>query len=168
MRTPIGPILITIQALLFLVLFSVILTSYIMVWYKLNAASKSRANGAGSKHKYNSAAQTMMLFVAAFLIQWWFLILFGTWALLSLPHVSEVIQVVFFCNLGGVFNLIAYTEIDPKRLQQKTTQTTTLEIWCANDQTEFERVLLFTVFVTSTCIAMLPGNELYHTYIFLL
>ncbi len=131
MRTPIGPMLSSIQSVLILILFSVILTSYIMVWYKLNAASKSRANGAGSKHKYNSAAQTMMLFVAAFLVQWWPLIMFGTWAVFALPHVSIIILAVFFCNLGGVFNLIAYTVIRKRSRKvapnsgQSTTQTAT-------------------------------------------
>ncbi len=131
MRTPIGPMLYTIQSLLILVLFLAILTSYIMVWYKLNAASKSRANGAGSKHKYDSAARTMMLFVAAFLVQWWTVMMLGTWAFFSIPHVSVAIMSVFFCNLGGLFNLIAYTVIR-KRSQKVapnstryTTQTST-------------------------------------------
>ncbi len=124
MRTSLGPILANTQAVLVLVLFMVILMMYLMVWYKLVKFSKTKStsSGVGMKSKYDSAARIMMLFVAAFLVQWWPAILFGTWSVFELAHVSVAVLVVLFCNCGGVYNFVAYTVMRKKYQRVGTTQ----------------------------------------------
>lgn len=62
------------------------------------------------------AARTISMFVVAFFMQWWAMLVFGVWELAS----DEVPQPIFhvvttFSNIGGVQNLIVYILI--RRIQ---------------------------------------------------
>ncbi len=117
MRTSAGPILTNIQGVVVLLFFLAIMLCYAMVWFKLSAVSKASSSGM-TRTKYHGTARVMMLFVAAFLFQYWPMMLYGAWALFAMPHVSIVILLVLFVNMGGFFNFLAYTVI--RRKYQKT------------------------------------------------
>jgi len=55
-----------------------------------------------------------MMFVTAFILQWWPLVLFNFWVMFSPPPAEMLLLAVFVLNFGGVFNCIAYTIIKRK------------------------------------------------------
>ena len=60
--------------------------------------------------RYLKTARIMMLFVVAYIGQWWTLVAYGIWTLFGQqPHIAIVTMDVFFPNLGGVWNFLAYT-----------------------------------------------------------
>ena len=51
----------------------------------------------------------MALIVLAFLFQWSLYVAFTLWQFFGSPHIGLLIADVSVCNLGGVFNAVAYT-----------------------------------------------------------
>ena len=62
--------------------------------------------------KYKRAAKNMSMFVIAFVIQWWPLVVTGIWAFFDVNLPQALIHIAtIFCNLGGCLNLCAYLVI---------------------------------------------------------
>ena len=64
---------------------------------------------AENSRKFHKTARVMMLFVAAYIAQWWPYVTHTTWRLFGEPHISITMLVTLFANMGGVFNFLAYT-----------------------------------------------------------
>jgi len=64
---------------------------------------------------YNKTAQTLTLFVVAFFAQWWPISVYSIWDFIATPPIILVELSAIFCNLGGVFNFIAYTLVRRKQ-----------------------------------------------------
>ena len=62
-------------------------------------------------HSYIKTAKLLTCFVVAYLVQWFPMLLFSAWKYISEPPQFLILLIVTFCNLGGVFNFLAYTYI---------------------------------------------------------
>lgn len=85
--------------------------SYLGIWLKVRNVSKLSATTAADKKKYVKSAKIMLLFVAAFISQWWAYIIYCIWSFYTEPSVVIIVAAVTFSNMGGVFNFLAYTYI---------------------------------------------------------
>ncbi len=110
--------------------FFTILGCYAAVWFTIRRQTKLQTS-AGSEAarkvaKYHRIARIMMIFVVAYVAQWWPLIVSAVWGLFTgtVAHVVVLWAAVFFCNMGGVFNCVAYTVIR-RRYQRVQDQSTT-------------------------------------------
>ena len=117
MREPAGPILNNVVAGVMILTFSFNLVCYGAVYLKIRQVAKKMA-GSGGKGagKYHKTAKVMMLFVAVYIGQWWAYIMFSVANLINdPPHVAIMWGSVFFSNLGGMFNFIAFTFVRKKQ-----------------------------------------------------
>jgi len=120
MRRSIGKLLSNLVAAVMILTFIFNAACYFGVWMKI------RRQGTRTKAqppKYGRTAKVMMSFVAAYLAQWWTYVAYATWGIFREPHVSIIWGAVFFSNMGGVFNFLAYTFIR-RKYQQRRTKTT--------------------------------------------
>lgn len=99
-------------ALLTVVLF-VNIVLYLLTYFRIKHEEFNFKRGAKHTNELlkasHRAARSMSMFVAAFIIQWWALALYGIWQL----AVDEVPMFVFqlattFTNIGGILNGIVY------------------------------------------------------------
>ena len=95
--------------------------AYLLVWFKIRQVSAlmltAGAAPAGRIVNYHRTARVMTIFVAAYVLQWWPYVVASIWTLIKKhPPVVIYILAVFTCNMGGVFNALAYT-ILRRRLQ---------------------------------------------------
>ena len=56
----------------------------------------------------------MMLFVVVFMVQYWAFCVYCMWTIFSEPPVTITWAGIFFSNLGGALNLVAYTMVRRK------------------------------------------------------
>ncbi len=104
--------------------FITILGCYAAVWFTIRRQTKLQTS-AGSEaarkvSKYHRIARIMMIFVVAYVAQYWPFIVSAVWSLFT-GTVAPVLvywAVVFFCNMGGVFNCVAYTLVRRRRYQR--------------------------------------------------
>ena len=83
---------------------------YGLVWFKIKQVTKNTNTlGTSTKPKYSRSASIMIKFVAAYILQWSSNVIFLIWSQIQMPPFVMVHLVVFTVNLGGLFNLVAYT-----------------------------------------------------------
>ena len=58
--------------------------------------------------KHHASARVMILFVLAFMAQYWTYCLFGLWYLVGEPAYEVVWLFVVFFNAGGVYNMMIF------------------------------------------------------------
>ena len=108
-----GRIMSNVSAVILLFIFVTCIVVYTDLWIKIKRTSKdiqSQSDSQSKKSKYTRTGQVMMVFVVAFLMQWW------PWAtqavmsyVLSQLPLGIIFAVVSLCNMGGTFNAIVYT-----------------------------------------------------------
>ena len=112
----------TIPSILILVMNTIL---YLLTWYKLRMDAKrleaSLGKSATALQTSNIAARNMSLFVVAFFVQWWSVVLWGIWDLATTEEVpvSITILVVTFANTGGVLNGIVFIIIRRRKLKER-------------------------------------------------
>ena len=111
MRKPSGPILANIFSVALMCTFMICSVSYTLVGMKVRKISKAAGSWSKLRKKYNRMAHMLTLFVVAYMMQWFPAVVQGFWTFIANPHVSVIVMVVFFTNIGGVFNCVAYTVI---------------------------------------------------------
>lgn len=107
--------------------FMVMLACYTAAWFHIRQAGKKTAlamkntafaaakgPAAGASNKYDNSSRVMMVFVGAYISQWWPAVICCGWKLSEQPPTLVYGAVVFFCNMGGVINFFAYTLIRRK------------------------------------------------------
>ena len=111
MRRATGPILTTILSCVLIGTFFANVVCYLLVWGKIQQVSRNTsAFGQSSQQaSYHGTARILMLFVAAYIAQWWPYVTYSVWALFGNPPFLILYLVVLLCNMGGVFNFVAYT-----------------------------------------------------------
>jgi hypothetical protein len=110
MRRRLGELLNNLVASIMIIAFVFNVGCYLGIWIRIRQVMQGQKTG----HKYGRTAKVMMLFVAAYIGQWWAMITFITWKIFSEPHISIAWAAVFFSNMGGVFNFFAYSFIKKK------------------------------------------------------
>ena len=123
METVSGRIMSNVSAGILLFIFVTCIVVYTVLWIKIKRTSKDIQSQSGSqskKSKYTRTGQVMMLFVVAFLMQWW---PWATQAVMSYIVSGDlplwiIFAVVSLCNMGGTFNAIVYTVMRKRFLQQ--------------------------------------------------
>ena len=110
---------------------------YGAVWWKIRATAQlmkviTKENGAfyHKKRSNNRSARIMSCFVLAFLSQWFAYIVYSVWSYLQTPPVWLLGINVCLCNMGGLFNFLAYTYVrrqhrSPDLTIQRTGNTNT-------------------------------------------
>ena len=122
METVSGRIMSNVSAGILLFIFVTCIVVYTVLWIKIKRTSKDIQSQSGSqskKSKYTRTGQVMMLFVIAFLMQWW---PWATQAVMSyvlrqLP-LGIIISAVSLCSMGGNFNAVFYTVMRKRFLQR--------------------------------------------------
>ena len=89
--------------------------SYLGIWMKVRRVTKSSSTKTTDQKKYLRSARVMLLFVAAFILQWWAYVIYCIWNFFTEPHVVIIVGAVTFSNMGGLFNFLAYTYIRKKQ-----------------------------------------------------
>lgn len=118
----IANILFTTVPLLLVLMANTVL--YILTWKRIHdqgeAVKKSLSGMSAAMRASHRAARAMSLFVAAFLIQWWAMGLYGIWALVDDENVPQALfhLVTTFSNIGGCLNLAVYCLIRRRHLGQ--------------------------------------------------
>ena len=118
MREPAGPILNNVVAGVMILTFVFNLSCYGAVYFKIRQVAKKMAGSSKGGGKYHKTAKVMMLFVAVYIGQWWAYIIYSLVGLFTAPdppHVAIMWASVFFSNMGGVFNFIAYSFVRKKQ-----------------------------------------------------
>lgn len=106
-------------------------TLYSMTFKRLRSRSKAVSkslNGVSTSLVASQrAAQSMSLFVIAFFIQWWAMVVYGIWGLLdeNIPQPLFHLMTIF-SNIGGCLNLGVYLLIRRKRAL-KTNKVSTIQ-----------------------------------------
>ena len=132
LSNPIGPLFNIIVSAMLVATFATNFICYVAIFLKMRAVelkllqgatgqrvtSADGGAGAGGSNstKYHSVARIMMLFVVVFMVQYWAFCVYCMWFLVEEPPVVITWAVVFFPNLGGMLNLMAYT-VMRRRLQ---------------------------------------------------
>ena len=116
MRHQAGIIANTISGIILIIIFLVCAISYIAIWLRIRASARHLAQmeDQGSKErirKINRSGKIMLVFVLAFLIQWWPGVGQALWSQFGDPHTWIMVASVVFVNSGGVVNSLAYTVI---------------------------------------------------------
>ena len=116
MRHQAGILAHTISAFVLIIIFLVCAISYMAIWLKIRASARNLAKmeDQGSKErirKINRSGKIMLVFVLAFLIQWWPGVGQAFWSQFGDPHIWIIVVTVVFANTGGVVNSLAYTVI---------------------------------------------------------
>jgi len=105
------------------------MSCYLAVFVKMKKESSKVAPQATNKAKYNKSAKIMSMFVVAYFIQYFGFVIQGVWYTIT-PAVPFMVtlSVAFFGNLGGLWNLLAYTVIRRKlTLESKSRKSTFTE-----------------------------------------
>jgi len=63
----------------------------------------------GESTKNLKVARVMMLFIVAYILQYWEYITYALWLVFGKPSVVIMEATVIFTNQGGVLNMLAYT-----------------------------------------------------------
>ncbi|WAR14913.1 hypothetical protein MAR_005018 [Mya arenaria] len=116
------PVILVANIVLYILTFIRIRSDALIRKYRFG----TNANAVG---RHIKAAKRMLMFVFAFVFQWWCFGLFGAWSLfvdnpLEIPEILNYFGVVF-TNLGGVFNLVVYLLVfrnKSKQLMSKSQQ----------------------------------------------
>lgn len=115
--------IIKVQAILQIIVFIANIALYSIVWLKIMRSSRRLRQFEGTDASKNKAkedkarshmktAKILTLFVVVFFVQWWPSIgLFGIWTFFGVPDSKVAIAGVIFPNLGGLFNMLAYTKV---------------------------------------------------------
>ncbi|ELU00855.1 hypothetical protein CAPTEDRAFT_194428 [Capitella teleta] len=116
MRKAAGQALNTFYILAMITVFVVNSVCYIIVFAKIRQVEKmmesfSTGDTEAKEQSKRSrrSAQNMALLVLAFLFQWSLYVAYTSWSFFGNPSYKLLVADVFICNLGGVFNGIAYT-----------------------------------------------------------
>ena len=109
----------TVVTGLLFVTFFFITFFYIALLAKMRSVEQKvkKGNDSSGSTKYHSTVRIMMLFVAVFVLQWWASLAFSVWNIFSQPSVVIYWGAIFFSNLGGLFNGMAYTLLRRKQSQ---------------------------------------------------
>lgn len=106
-----------------LVVFLVNTILYILTWKRVRdqteAIRHTMTSMPTSMRASHRAARAMSMFVAAFLIQWWAVGLYGVWGLID-ENVPQALfhLVTTFTNIGGCLNLVVYLLIKRKQIDK--------------------------------------------------
>ena len=106
-RKPLAPVLNNTLAIVTIICFVFLIICYSGIWAKIRQSARVR----GGSGKYDRTVRVMMLFVLAYIVQWWAFVTFAFWGLFSMPHFIIMWAAVCFSNLGGLFNFLAYTYV---------------------------------------------------------
>ena len=111
MRKSSGPTLTTVLSGALIFTFLANLVCYLLVWGKIQQVARNTAalGQSNQQTRYHGTARVLMLFVAAYMIQWWAYVTYSIWSLFANPHIVMFVLTVIFTNMGGVFNFVAYT-----------------------------------------------------------
>ena len=91
-----------------LIIFSILMIAYGSIWIKMKRTADGFDTNEG---RYRSSASIMLIFVITFIFQWWPLIFYHAWTI-GRPTIEWWPVITgSVCNLGGVWNCIAYTII---------------------------------------------------------
>ncbi|XP_074645818.1 uncharacterized protein LOC141902076 [Tubulanus polymorphus] len=87
---------------------------YLTTWIRIKHATNrlgmhNTADMMHRKHKIYHSAHSMTVFVSAYVLQYTAFVVNSIWALVSIPTPELIMATVFFTNLGGPFNCVAYT-----------------------------------------------------------
>ena len=110
MRRRFGKLLNNLVATIMIMTFVFNVACYLGIWIKIRQVMQTQKKS----NKYGRTAKVMMLFVAAYICQWWAFVVHSCWEFFGQPHVSVFWAAVFFSNMGGVFNFFAYSFIRKK------------------------------------------------------
>ncbi|XP_052103650.1 uncharacterized protein LOC127737158 [Mytilus californianus] len=106
----ISNIIFTTILLCFILISNIILyvMSLVRIYKEAQAIKKSLGKSYKALEASHRAAKTMSLFVAAFLVQWWAMAMYGIW-----QWITDVPQLLFnfvttFSNVGGILNGIVF------------------------------------------------------------
>ena len=119
LRYPSGQIYSQVVSIIQIVSFATVSIAYAAIWIKIWRTA--RRVDCSWTDRYQNAAKIMMIFVAVFIFQWWSLVMSNIWFLVETPPPWVIIITVTLVNMGGIYNLVAYTIIR-RRLQLQTTE----------------------------------------------
>ena len=124
MRTSSGVVLSNILSMAMLVTVLASVVCYVLVGLKIRkvASQTARMLQNNNMRKCYRTGSIMMLFIAAYISQWTAYVVRSVWLFFGEPQDWVVISAVFMCNMGGVFNAIAYT-ILRRRLRKRSLKT---------------------------------------------
>ena len=127
MRNDLGKIMNNVKAAIMLTVFFGSGLSYFIIWMKMRASGPAPSTEVDMerKRKYHRSARVMLLFVVAYILQWWTWVVNAIWAKVGEPEAWIVVLVVFFCNMGGVFNGFVYTVMRRKYLKSGSAKVLT-------------------------------------------
>ena len=114
MRKPNGPLIYSLITNYILALMILMAVSYGAIWLKIRSGTKKVAASSGNQKiaKYNKSAKVMTIFVFAYFVQYWPVLVQGFWVLATpLLPVWLIVAMVLISNMGGLFNLTTYTVI---------------------------------------------------------
>ncbi|XP_074644853.1 uncharacterized protein LOC141901484 [Tubulanus polymorphus] len=97
---------------------------YLITWIRIKQVTNrlgmyNTADMVHKKRKLYHSAYSMTVFVSAYVLQYTAFVVNSIWALVSIPTPLMIMATVFFTNLGGPFNCVAYTVF-----RRYTTQST--------------------------------------------
>lgn len=98
---------------------------YTSIWVKVSRTSellKSFATTSSSKSL--RLAKNLSLLVAAYFTQWSPFIVYALWSFSEPPHPVLLVLSTISCNLGGLYNMVAYTVIRMKQQPSETKRQT--------------------------------------------
>ena len=129
MRKSYGPLVNNLYGTAMVVVFCVNAICYGAVWMKIRKVGMRdpgpQAAGPHGKNRYLKTAQTLMVFVAAFAVQWAGFIVQAVWGMVGVPAMWLILFTVVLTNMGGVLNALAYTVIRRFRDAKKQAGTDT-------------------------------------------
>jgi len=115
---------------LLILIFVCNVTLYVLTWWRVRKEEPTFKNQGNNEAKVIRAshriAKNMSLFVGAFCVQWWALVMYGMWTLTSDNVPQELFQlVVIFVNTGGILNGIVSILIRRRKSSQQLVSDTT-------------------------------------------
>jgi len=93
-------------------------TLYLLTWYRIRKEEFSFKRDENNEVLKSShrAARSMFLFVAAFMIQWWAMAMYGIWQVTVKSVPLFLFQLgTIFSNIGGILNAVVYFLIRRQR-----------------------------------------------------
>ena len=112
-NTP-GLILAQVNAILNIIILLVCLLCYVFIIFKIRSVAKSSMKDKTGDSKYHKSARVMMIFIVSFVLQYWAITLYYSWAFIEVPPLPLTFLTVSFTNQGGLFNFFAYTYVRRK------------------------------------------------------
>lgn len=99
---------------------------YGMIYYKVCRLTRITASKENTPEgKYTKVARMMIMFIAAYLFQWWTYVVLSIWFHFGEPSIWFFLVTIIFTDLGGVYNAVVYTII-----RKKYTQTNSISPSC--------------------------------------